>query len=302
MTLIRRAGPEDLLGVASFIETHNQNPSTQCLQSSTGERAENLAEELQKLHAAGELVYVLAEEEDRLLGVLGCEYAVSDARGWLRGPLIASPFESGPDGFPALASRLLEAVFHDLPPSIVVLDTFLNAENQRGLTFYASVGFQLRSHQHVYVASRPERPKPPRPGCDVMTPEQLPDVQALHSTVFSGLRSAEDTFRELDDHHRVWVYAPRGEVAGYVLAVVESWAEEGYIEFLGVRADARGQGVGAALLETALHWCFVERGVPQVGLTVDEGNGNARGLYAAAGFRLRHSGVNHRWEQAPESL
>lgn len=298
MSSIRLAVPTDFPTLAAFIETHNQTPSTHCIQSSTGEGAENLRAEIEKLHTAGEMVYVLAEEASQLLGVLGCEYAVGERRGWVRGPLIATPAEPGPEAFPALAGRLFDAMNHALPPEIGILDTFLNVENQRGQAFYESLGFWVRSRHHVYVAPRPAQPKPPRRMCDPMNPEQLNTVQTLHNTVFPGIRTGEDVLQGLDDDHRVWVYAPEGEVLGYVFAVIEPWAEGGYVEFLGVREDARGQGVGAALLATALHWCFAERGVPEVGLTVEDGNVNARSMYERAGFRLKYSGVNQRLERA----
>ncbi|HNB53703.1 MAG TPA: GNAT family N-acetyltransferase [Anaerolineales bacterium] len=297
MLMIRLATPADFPALATFIETHNQNPSTHCIQSSTGEGAENLREEIEKLHSAGEMMYVLAEEADQLLGVLGCECAVSERRGWVRGPLIAPSAEPGPEAFPALAGRLFDAMSHALPAEIVFLDTFLNVENHRGQTFYTSLGFWVRSHHHVYVAPRPEQPKTPRLVCAPMPPAQLPVVQALHNTVFPGIRTGEDVLQGLDEDHRVWVYAPEGDVMGYVFAVIESWAEGGYVEFLGVREDARGKGVGAALLATALHWCFAERGVPEVGLTVEDGNVNARSMYERAGFRLKYSGINQRLER-----
>ncbi len=300
----RLATPTDFLAIANFIEEHNQNPATHCIQSSTGEGAEHLREEMEKLYAVGEMVFAVAEGDGLLLGVLGCEFAVSERRGWVRGPIIPSgrgdPAEPGftPVDFPVLARGLYHVLVNALPSEIIYLDTFLNVENVRGQAFYEMLGFGVRSHHHVYVALAPATVSPPRLVCEPMRPEQLEAVRALHNAVFPGTRTGEDVLQGLDEDHRVWVFAPEGEVLGYVFAVIESWAEGGYVEFLGVTEWARGRGVGAALLATALHWCFAARGVPEVGLTVEDGNVNARGMYERAGFRLKYSGVNQRLERA----
>ena len=300
---IRLATPHDFPALAAFIEENNQSPAVHCIQASSGESAENLLEELEKLDAAGEVVFVIAEEDDEWTGILGSEYALPEQRAWLRGPLIRSgnnnPGETSQNTyrFQEMVGALYHAWLDALPPEICKFDTFLNVENKRGQAFYASMGFWERSRHHVYVAMRPDQIKVPRLVCAPMRPEQLKEVQTLHNTVFPGIRTGEDVLQGLDDDHRVWVYTPEEELLGYVFAVIEPWAEGGYVEFLGVRADARGKAVGASLLATALQWCFAERNVPEVGLTVEDGNVNARGMYERAGFRLLYSGVNHRLER-----
>ncbi|GAB4582008.1 MAG: hypothetical protein Fur0022_47600 [Anaerolineales bacterium] len=301
---IRLATSADFQAVAQFIETHNQTPSTNCIQSSTGEGAESLLEELEKLSDAGEMSFVVAEEGDQLVGVMGCEFAVEEGRGWLRGPLIrpgnGDPAETGEeaDRFRQVAGALYPALMAEIPPAVTHFDTFLNVENVRGQAFYEALGFWVRSRHHLYVAHRPDEVKTPRLSCEPMRPEQLEAARALHNAVFPGIRTGADVLQGLDDDHRVWVYAPEGEVLGYVFAVIEPWAEGGYVEFLGVAEGTRGKGVGAALLATALQWCFAERNMPEVRLTVEDGNVNARGMYERAGFRLKYSGVNQRWERA----
>lgn len=297
MLVIRLANPADFPTLSAFIETYNA--PLQCIQSSTGEGAENLLAEIEKLAAVNEIVYVVAEDAGQLVGMLGCEFAVSERRGWVRGPLLGDPAEPGNVSarFQEIAGAMFATLMAAIPPEITIFDTFLTLENARGHEFYESLGFKVRSRHHVYVAELPAEIRAPRLVCEPMHPDQLDAVRALHNIVFPGIRTGEDVLQGLDKDHRVWVYAPEGEVLGYIFAVIEPWAEGGYVEFLGVRADARGRGIGAALLATALHWCFVERSVPEVGLTVEDGNVNARGMYARAGFRLKYSGVNQRWER-----
>ena len=54
--------------------------------------------------------------------------------------------------------------------------------------------------------------------------------------------------------------------------------------------------MGGQLLKTALSWCFTHEKVQSVGLSVNDSNVNARGLYERVGFELRYTGVNQRLE------
>jgi GNAT superfamily N-acetyltransferase len=56
----------------------------------------------------------------------------------------------------------------------------------------------------------------------------------------------------------------------------------------------RGQGLGKRLLLSALCWLFDIKRVPEVGLTVSDGQVNARSLYEQAGFRIRYTGLSAR--------
>lgn len=71
-------------------------------------------------------------------------------------------------------------------------------------------------------------------------------------------------------------------------------SSEGYIEFLGVRSDLRGQGLGNRLLLTALDWLFWAKNVSEVGLTVADDQTNARSLYEKAGFGTKYTGLSAR--------
>jgi ribosomal protein S18 acetylase RimI-like enzyme len=88
-----------------------------------------------------------------------------------------------------------------------------------------------------------------------------------------------------------------GEVIdGYVYVSIDPNAQEGYIEFLAVQPAQRGKGIGLQLLNCALEWCYFDKGVARVALTVDGKLDNARALYKRAGFRLLYTGVNTRLE------
>jgi GNAT superfamily N-acetyltransferase len=81
-----------------------------------------------------------------------------------------------------------------------------------------------------------------------------------------------------------------GAVVGYVYAAIEplSWKdlrdECGFIHDLLVTEQARGAGVGEALLNRAIEW-LRERGMPRVVLGTAARNEGARRLFERRGFR-----------------
>ncbi|MBC8503705.1 MAG: GNAT family N-acetyltransferase [Anaerolineales bacterium] len=288
------AKPKDFSAIAKLIDQLNQSPQSQCIHSGTGESVESLIAEMEKWHESGEILFVIAMQSDQLIGAMGCEFESDGQRGWLRGPF-------SKNSLAGIASKMYDQLRAALPSAICRLDSFLNIENTVGQSFYEQIGFERKGHSHVYVAPQPSLSSPLYQTkvihCIPLDEGTQDGFADLHDIIFPRTYyNGKQITEQLDDNHRVWVYVLEGNVLGYLYAIIEPWADEGYVEFLGVREDARGQGIGGALLNISLAWFFGEREMPQVGLTVSDENVNARGLYKRVGFRLKYTGVNHRLE------
>ena len=134
--------------------------------------------------------------------------------------------------------------------------------------------------------------------CDSLDPLHAQQFVALHDSVFPRTyATGQRILDKLDDAHRVFVHAEGDEVQGYAYAAIEEESGDGSVEFIGVREDARGKGLGRKLLQTALHWLFEVKQVPQATLVVNDDLTNARALYESVGFRLKYTGVHTRREQ-----
>jgi GNAT superfamily N-acetyltransferase len=104
---------------------------------------------------------------------------------------------------------------------------------------------------------------------------------------------------EVDEESgRGWLRGP------FVLANADNWdkiavalLQELLADFIGVRADARGQGIGQQLLQTALQWFFETKQTPQAGLVVNDDLTNARSLCEKVGFELNYTGIHTRKEE-----
>jgi len=103
----------------------------------------------------------------------------------------------------------------------------------------------------------------------------------------AGLRTMDET---LATHKRTGVFSPRWwheamrEERPVGVVLLNHLKGRGEIAYLGVVPEARGRGIGRALVERAIQDA-AETGLPLVGLTVDTSNAPAVRLYAAAGFR-----------------
>ena len=294
---VRIATEADLPALAGLIAAANRDPATQCLHSETGGSEQAVYREMASLHAAGELCAVLAAEGGRLVGALGSEVDEGAGRGWLRGPFVVG----GARPWQATATLLLDGLLACLPAAIRRLDSFLNEANERGNAFYLAHGFRRVRLVHVYAVPAPAGGSP---GAAPLPTEvhplaaragEAPAFAALHDATFpTTWTTGEGILARLGSEYHVLVHARGGQVLGYLVAGLEVGSGEGLVHFVGVRPDARRQGIGRGLLQTALHWFFAVKGVPWVNLTVDDDHANARSLYESVGLALRYTGLHTR--------
>lgn len=119
---------------------------------------------------------------------------------------------------------------------------------------------------------------------DRVRTSDLARIAALERECFSDPWSAS-AFRDLEGNSRVQFLCAREGADGPVLGYVVAWfaADEGEIANLAVAPDARGRGIGAALLDAALTQAEQMR-VSAVYLEVRDSNQTARRLYESRGF------------------
>ncbi len=80
----------------------------------------------------------------------------------------------------------------------------------------------------------------------------------LHAETFPAGAStpADDLLAGRDDEHAIFAATDGLRLLGYVCVSVNRAPREGFIEYLAVKPSARGRGIGARLLQTALRWTF----------------------------------------------
>ncbi|HEY8952270.1 MAG TPA: GNAT family N-acetyltransferase, partial [Candidatus Dormibacteraeota bacterium] len=118
----------------------------------------------------------------------------------------------------------------------------------------------------------------PRTGCD-----------DLYSTWIR--RSLEGAIADI-----VFVPVIDGKAAGYVTCKCDAQpVKTGWIGLVGIGPQARGRGVGSALIRRAIGW-FREAGVEEILVVTQGRNEAAKRLYERSGFLTRDTGRwYHKW-------
>jgi ribosomal protein S18 acetylase RimI-like enzyme len=107
------------------------------------------------------------------------------------------------------------------------------------------------------------------------------------STYYTGERILKMT----GDTHRVFVAAEDQHILGFVIVEISKNMESAEIQFLGVRPENQGKGIGRDLLLSAAHWLFKQPAMTEVSLNVRQELTMARTLYEKSGFELRYAGI-----------
>lgn len=111
--------------------------------------------------------------------------------------------------------------------------------------------------------------------------------EALHNALFPHTYfTARQIVEKLDKTHRLLLAVENGRVLGYHFCKRDSVSA--YIDFIGVAAAARGQGLGAALLERGVAWMFARPEIRIIDLTVNADHAAAMRLYQTFGFVTKH--------------
>jgi ribosomal protein S18 acetylase RimI-like enzyme len=288
----RPAAPADFEAIAEFIVRLNSRVEQRCLHC--GESAAMVTKALRELGRPPAESIGLAMVGDRIVGLVGADLAVDLGRGWLWGPYADC------DDPLTLCDRLLKEFLAKVPDEVRVIDTFLGPKNLFLEHLSRHHEFGSPRTVHLYRADRPEHGYPRQPAPSAPRPGHLASLRALHDTAFPNTwRTAEEMLETTGPAHALFVHESAGTLDGYVYTEADPVENAGHVHFLAVAPGSRGQGLGRRLLSQALDWCFNERSLPSVSLTVLDTLVNARALYESAGFRLADSGVTLRRTGAP---
>lgn len=277
--------------LAAFIHRHNRRSDgrARCLHAEHGDTADAQASEMLAI-PDGEACFVAARAGTggEWSGTAGCELDPALGRAWLRGPLTRDADDA------ALQVALIHALEAALPRAVRRFDAFPQVSETALRASYRAAGYRDHMQHHVFCLERPQAPPPwPEAVAAQATPAAAELAARLHEQLFPDTYLTRTSMLEsLDDEHRLFAAEVGGTVAGYVYVQDKPLEDEGYIDFIGVSAEARGRGLGRALLDAAVHWAMVERGRPRVSLTARQDRTPALGLYEAAGFREVAAGAH----------
>lgn len=287
MTGLRAVRDDEVEVLLDFITAQQADPATGTCY--LGTRRDELRLELEALGEAwpGSAV-VAGDRHGRLLGAVVAETDTELGRSWLYGPWTLD--------WARWARPLLEAAIAGCPPAIVRHEISADVAHVAMARLAAELGWPASVPNHVFVADAASpagwpaddpRVRPARAG-------DAAAVGPLHDAEFPDtyLSTAQMIAQGLAGERTTVVSESAGRVLGYASGTVQPDGS-GYLDFIGVLPEARGTGVGRALLATVCRRIMTAAPKGDLNLTVQHHREAAVGLYRAMGFRLETTIVGY---------
>ena len=225
--------------------------------------------------------FMLAYDDDQLIGVFGVDADPEINRAWLFGPLVEDV------DWHTIADKLYEQVLSIIPAGIRDRDLFCDEQNVHMREFAARQGFSLRSENAVMTLIREKYTPTAKNLFQIISFDErfLDPFEQLHKALFpNAYFTARQMVEKINETHPLFLAVENGQVLGYHFCKIEPESESGYVDFMGTDGPSRGRGIGADLLASGIDWMLSAPSTKKISLTVNADNVPARSLYEKFGF------------------
>jgi ribosomal protein S18 acetylase RimI-like enzyme len=225
--------------------------------------------------------FMLAYDEDQLIGVFGVDADTEINRAWLFGPLVEH------EDWHMVADKLYEQVLSIIPAGIRDYDLFCDEQNIHMQEFAARHGFPLRSENAVMSLLRESYTPTAKNVSQIISFDErfFGQLEELHKALFpNAYFTARQMMGKINETHQLFLAIENENLLGYHFCKIEPEAESGYVDFIGTDLSSRGRGIGADLLASGINWMLSAPSTKRINLTVNADNVPARSLYTKFGF------------------
>lgn len=226
--------------------------------------------------------FVLAYDDDILIGVLGFDGDTKNGTAEIWGPFIE-------DGKWYIANELWESLIGLIPEKIKKLNMFINKRNKNCIKFAEAIEFSRLGGHSILSIEEEEVSKLSDEVCLELSSEYHEEFIKLHNKIFPGTYyTGEDIICRINGNRKVFLIVEDENLAGYIYTEVEPEYGEGSIEFFAVQEEQRRKRIGTRLITGALKWLFSFENIKKITLCVNLENSNAIKLYKHIGFSQVH--------------
>lgn len=225
--------------------------------------------------------FMLAYDNDQLIGIFGVDADPEVNRAWLFGPLVNHT------DWHTIADQLYEQVLSVIPAGIRDYDLFCDEQNVHMQEFAARHGFPLRSENAVMTLLREKYTPTAENMSQIISFDErfFNQFEKLHKVLFpNAYFTARQMVERINETHQLFLAMENENILGYHFCKIEPEAESGYVDFIGTDESARGRGIGADLLASGIDWMLSAPSTKKINLTVNADNVPALGLYKKFGF------------------
>ncbi|MBU5311172.1 GNAT family N-acetyltransferase [Tissierella carlieri] len=226
--------------------------------------------------------FVIATEENKIVGVLGFDADMERNNAEIWGPFIEN-------GKWSIATDMWDKMLQLIPKEIVTTSMFFNNKNYNCLKLADILGFSKNSEEIILEFKRSDLNNLDEVCLIELAVEDFESMRELHDKTFPNTYyDGEEIISRLNNHRKVFVCKETKELTGYIYVEAEPEFDEGSIEFFAVNESQRGKGIGCYLLTMALRWLFSFNSIDSISLCVNSKNEKAINLYKMAGFKEKH--------------
>ncbi|WP_167578609.1 GNAT family N-acetyltransferase [Jeotgalibacillus proteolyticus] len=228
--------------------------------------------------------FIVWKEGGRIIAALGVDWDSEERTGELWGPFNLSSEEKW-----QLHADILWRLLQHKVNQEGTWYGFYNELNHQAKNWFSVLGGQKKSSE-VILHAKPGKVSSRSIGKTEEYSDRYQDeFKRMHQAVFPNTYySADEILSRKNSKNRLFVSAENNHLLGYVYVEGNPDFKEGSIEFIAVDEQARGKGVGAALLERASAYLFECVDAQEISICVSADNEAAIHLYKKVGFTEKH--------------
>ena len=221
--------------------------------------------------------FVLAYEDEKLVGVLGMDIDEEKGVGEALGPFIDT------DNYKETETILFTEIDKILPTSLKRINMYFNKENKRCKEISEKLeGEYLKEFYYMGVNKENFLSIGSKDITEVEKDDYKEFIE-LHEEIFKEpYYSGQDIINRLNEDRKVLIFKDENS-KGYMYVEYNEEFHEGSIEFIGVKEESRGLGIGKKLLSSGINWLFSNKNLEVINLNTSTDN-KAFYLYKSLGF------------------
>lgn len=229
--------------------------------------------------------FTAAYKDDTLVGLLGLDVDHDTKKAEIWGPYLAVEDSS----YLAAAIPLWEQAINKVEGAVKEYYGFYNQENVNGRRFMEALQAEKKSTQIIMKMKNPQVDFQMEYEVQELESEFADSFVKLHDMVFKNTYySGNEISGRINADNKLFLAVEDGMLAGYCYVEGNPAFDEGSVEFIAVAEQFRKLGIGKALLYSGLNHLFMQLGVEEISICVDDANQGAIQLYKAAGFQEEH--------------
>jgi ribosomal protein S18 acetylase RimI-like enzyme len=270
---------ENLEKIAEFIVAMNMRKENHI--GYCGDNKKEILETLKEDFLPNKSLMSLSDEKE-IVAVLGVDLDIENETAEIHGPFVDEKYGVN------LALKLWNNILPLIPKKINKANMFFNYKNSLAMEFSNSLNFTFKSNEFVLSLNREDRIENPSDGVRILKDDEKDEFIKLHDSIFSNTYySGEMIVNKINSKNGVYIYKGKDEIQGYIHVEICPEAKQGNIEYLGVKPNSRGRGLGVKLLSMAIDFVFSNDSIMEIILCVNCDN-EAIKLYKKCGFKEKN--------------